>query len=174
MDINWPELVIGGIFGTVLGVGSSLPFFFHERRERKREVAIHWTRDLRSLEPLLFKPGLTYEKLYAATSQFPIDHYRRVLGPDDFRLLERFQNALATIQFPTINVSEETLAKAVEQAKELHTELVNVGRMRSSQEYTELVARERRQENRRHPIRWARVGVKNYFIRRRREKLGTD
>ena len=166
MEINWAELLIG----AVLGFGLSLPFYFHERRERKREVGINWTRDLRSLEPLLFKPGLTYEKLYAATSQFPLDHYRRVLGPDDFRILERFQNALATIQFPTVSVKEETLAKAVEEAKELHTELLNRGRMRSAQEYTELVARERRQENRRHPIRWARVSLKNYFLRRRRDK----
>lgn len=166
MEINWPELIIG----AVLGFGLSLPFFFHERRERKREVGINWTRDLRSLEPLLFTKGLTWDKLNAATSQFPIDHYRRVLGPDDFRLLERFQNALATIQFPTIDVKEETLAKAVEEANQLHTELVNRGRMRSSQEYTELVARERRQANRRHPIRWARVTVKNYFLRRRRKK----
>lgn len=170
MEINWPELLIG----AVLGFSLSLPFYFYERNERKREMGINWTKDLRSLEPLLFAPGLTYSKLYTAASAFPLDHYRRVLGPSDFRLLENFQNVLVEIEHPPATSTVADRAGALQRAKELHTELVNVGRKRSSQEYTELVARERRQENRRHPIRWARVGVKNYLIRRRRKKQSSD
>ncbi|EQM74371.1 hypothetical protein [Microbacterium maritypicum] len=170
MEINWPELIIG----AVLGFGLSLPFYFHQRNERRREVGINWTKDLRSLEPLLFAPALTYSKLYTATSAFPLDHYRRVLGPSDFRLLENFQNVLVEIEHPPATSTVADRAQALERAKKLHAELVNRGRHRSAQEYTELMARERRQESRRHPIHWARVGVKNYFIRRRRNKQGQD
>lgn len=170
MEINWPELLIG----AVLGFGLSLPFFFHERTERKREVGVNWTRDLRSLEPLLFRPGLTYEALYRATSAFPMDHYRRVLGPTDFRALEDLQNALAEIEYPTLSSAQEDHARAVDRAKKLHTEVLNIGRMRSAQEYTDLVNFEKWQERRRHPIRAFKVGVKNYFARRRRNKLSTE
>lgn len=169
MDINWPELVIG----AALGFGLSLPFYFHQRSERKREVGISWTKDLRSLEPLLFAPGLTYSKLYTATSAFPLDHYRRVLGPSDFRLLENFQNVLVEVENPPPTSTVADRARALERANTLHTELVNCGRFRSSQEYTHLIERERWQERRRHPFRAIKVGVKNYFARRRRKNLET-
>lgn len=170
MEINWPELLIG----AVLGFGLSLPFYFHQRSERKREVGINWTKDLRSLEPLLFTQGLTYAKLYDATSAFPLDHYRRVLGPTDFRLLENFQNALVQVEHPQPTSTVAERAEALERAKKLHTELVNTGRYRSSQEYTDLIKRERWQERRRHPFHAVKVGVKNYFNRRRRKKTKPD
>ncbi|WP_349427482.1 hypothetical protein [Microbacterium sp. LWS13-1.2] len=94
-SINVPELLVG----AVLGVAFSLPFFFHERRERKREVGVNWTKDLRRLEPLLGDSKTRYADLYAALSDVPVDHYRRVLGPDDFRLVEDLQNAYAGAEF---------------------------------------------------------------------------
>lgn len=170
MEINWPELLLG----AVLGFGLSLPFFFHERKERKREVGVNWTRDLRSLEPLLFGRDLTWQALYTATSAFPMDHYRRVLGPPDFLALEDLQNALAQTDHPTLSIKAEDHARAMERVQTLRVEIMNIGRRRSSQEYSDLHSYEKWQERRRHPFHAIKLGVKNYFIRHRRKKLGAD
>lgn len=163
MDINWPELIIG----AVIGLGLSLPVSIHERRERKREVGVNWTRDLRSLDSLLLSRNLTYASLYTATSEFPMDHYRRVLGPDDFLALEELQNALGEIAHPTISTKAANHFEAVERVNKLRVEVRDIGARRSGQEYTDLVNHEKWTERRRHPLRWIKNEVVGFFIRRR-------
>lgn len=155
MDINWIELAIG----AVGGFGLSLPFFFHQRRERKWEVGLNWTRDLLSLEPLILK-GTTHAKLVEATRALPLDHYRRILGPDDFRLLENFLGAVLTAE-------RTDSPSAREQRHKLRTELVNLGRFRSASEFDDQIKREDHHENFKHPFRWMKRKVKSYFLRRR-------
>lgn len=87
--IDIPNLIAGAVLGFLL----SLPFFIHERHERKREVGITWTKDMRRAERLLADPEAKAQDVYDYFSNIPTDHYRRVLGPDDFRMVEDLQNA---------------------------------------------------------------------------------
>lgn len=161
--MNWPELLVGALLGFAL----SLPFYIHERQERKREVGLSWTRDLRTLEPLILQGRTTHAEFTTATRALPLDHYRRVLGPDDFRLVEDFQNALAGAE---LHPSPETH----ERLHTLRIKLANRGRFRSSDEYDDLTTREQWQDRRRHPLRWLKNEVYGYFRRRGIEKMKAE
>lgn len=87
--IHIPNLVAGAVLGFLL----SLPFFVHERRERRREVGITWTKGLRRSERLIAGSKTSAQNIYDYFSNIPADHYRRVLGPEDFRMVEDLQTA---------------------------------------------------------------------------------
>ncbi|MDD7929699.1 hypothetical protein [Microbacterium thalli] len=210
LNIDVPNLLAGAVLGFVL----SLPLVFHERAERRRDLGVAWTGELRQLEPLLHNPSTTFEDFYSAASAIQVDHYRRYLGPDDFRLLEATTNAFLGVQHnrdehtaaarahyerrgvlppdnhihnfammhrlqdaaflgspnakrylneiqalhadPEYLAAEQLFIEANKRLRKLRVDLMNRGRERSRNEYDEIIRREARAENRRHPLRWAR------------------
>lgn len=131
-----PNLLAGALAGFLL----SLPFFFHERREREREVGITWTKDLRQFESALALPTTRAQDVHEYFSTIPVDHYRRVLGPADSRLVEDLQNAYWA--------AEKGAADHVAATKEHYARRVSPAQRRRSR-VRDLQSREARQDCRR-------------------------
>lgn len=88
--IDWPNLLIGCLFG----VAGTVPFWLADRRRGRRATRSEWIRAAHRIEVLLWRdPPARGADLHALTGELPIDQWRHALGPDDFRVLERLQNA---------------------------------------------------------------------------------
>jgi hypothetical protein len=165
--IDVPNLV----GGFILGVLASLAFLFwdraHERRRLKDEVQAAWISAASEVELLLWRSETTSVTLQTATARLPLDRWRRILGPGDFRALEKLQAAYA--------IAEMTSARpqAAEALTAARVEFANLVRYSRSDEYTRLIGREERQrireDFRRHPIKTWKRQRHNRRVRATRE-----
>lgn len=94
MALDWPNLLVGFLFGVV----GTIPFWLVERQHARAAVAAQWTRATRRIETLLWNDQTRAVDLLNLTEELPIDHWRTSLGPNDFRVLERLQNSLWTAE----------------------------------------------------------------------------
>lgn len=161
--LDWPNLIAG----LVLGVLGTLAFWLPDRARSKslyeREARASWTVAAKQIELAMFQPTITHAELYRLTANYPIDHWRVVLGGDDFRKLERMEGALFCAERSTTEANLRELNAA-------QIDFSNMSRSMQSMGYAEVLHLEdqkrRRRDYRRHPIRTWRRERHNKRVRR--------
>lgn len=165
--IDWPNLIAGFILGVIASLAFLLWDRRHERRKEKDEARSEWLSAASEIDLVLWKSETTSGTLHTVVTRLPLERWRRLLGPDDFRALERVQNAYAGVELwsPRAAEDEAAMQRFVQAADELRaarTEFVNRVRMQKATDYLRVVGDEFRQatlgEYRQHPIEtWKRV-----------------
>ncbi|MEY9853074.1 hypothetical protein ABH923_002752 [Leifsonia sp. EB41] len=109
---------------------------------------------------LIWNPETTSAVFFTATTRLPLDPMRRLLGPDDFRLLNgvqgAFDNAEGIAQLATDAAGKQRLAQGLDALRTACVEFSNRVRLVKSEQHTRLVHREARRQLRtdllRHPV----------------------
>jgi hypothetical protein len=163
--LDWPNLLVGAVLGFLLGM---IPWAIDRARSRRSRIAdvrAAWAPAAKRLELLAWDRTTTAADLYVARVGYPIDHWRKVLGPDDFRLMERMEGAFSTVEFWARKHAESPgdgevtarLRRAAEEQRDAVVAFANMSRAMQSTQYTEVVDAEARAKLRgeyvRHPFR---------------------
>lgn len=152
--LDWPNLIAG----FVLGVLGTLPFRRRDLKRAKAEAVRAaregWAKAAKRIELATWQPTTTAGDLYVLRTQYEVDYWRSLLGPKDFKLLERLETAYQAVE-------REPTQERLKQQTEARLAFANMSRRMQSQSYNEIVRAEERQriraDYRRHPLRtWKR------------------
>jgi len=162
--IDWPNLVAGVVLGFLLAL---VPWMLDRRRakaHRRTDAAMAWMSVAKEIE-LATQPASTSTDLYLVGVRYPIDLWRSILGPNDFRALERLEHAYVQVEAlaeesPTPQNSQRLRAALIER-RDAFVKFANLSRRMQSESYNDVVrAEERRRigrDYRTHPVRtWKR------------------
>jgi hypothetical protein len=175
--IDWPNLIAGFLIGLVPTLTLWLVDRHRAKRTREREARDGWNVAAKTIESLLYKPDTTSVTLYDTVMSYPIDTWRAILGPDEFRALEAVQNAYARAEF-CVNEwknsrSPETQAAmlaAGTRCAEAVTLFANLSRGARSAAYDSVVRAEARKQLKgsylRYPVKTWRRERHNRAVRR--------
>lgn len=175
--IDWPNLIAGFILGVVASLGFLIWDRRHERAKEKAEARSEWLSAASEIELVLWNQETTSTSLYSVVTRLPLERWRRLLGPDDFRALERVQGAYASIEGFAARATDDAgirrFAQAAEELRASRIDFANLVRMSKSEEYTQLMDREERQKVRKnyrqHPIKTWKRERHNRRVRREHE-----
>lgn len=152
--LDWPNLIAGFILGVLGTLAFWLPDKARAKRHAEREARASWSVAAKQIELAAWQSATTSADLYRLRVQFPIDHWRLVLGGEDFQKLEALENAYFFFDHKPTEANAERLKAA-------RIEFSNVARSMQSEDYAEALFTEDRKRIRRdylsHPIRtWMR------------------
>lgn len=150
--IDWPNLLIGAVVGAVV---TAIPWAIDHglaRRARRADVLTAWATAAKQLEILLWTPDTTSADLFRLRASFPIDRWRKTLGPGDFRLLEGVERAfhdterasLALEKAPDDASLHAGLVTAYEARQDAQEAFSNRSRAMQSESYDEVTHAEER------------------------------
>jgi hypothetical protein len=176
--IDWPNAIVG----FVLGIAATCVFWAIDRRHAKRlrrlDALDSWKGAAKEIELLLWSKTTTSWMLYEARVKYPIDTWRSILGPDDFRSLEEVENAFQTVEHLESKIATNTatasdiewIERALPRKRDAIVEFANRSRRMQSAGYHEVVTAEQRRATRRdllhHPIRTTRRLAHNKEVRK--------
>jgi hypothetical protein len=179
--IDWPNLALGALFGVVItaipwGIDHSLA-----RRSRRAETLAAWATASKQIEILLWTPDATAAELFKLWSQYPIDHWRKTLGPADFRLLEKVhrayhecETALILVQQSYSDEKQERMISAYQKRQHAAVAFSNRSREMWSESYARVTSAEARakfwKDFRVHPVATMRRHAHNRRAMRTRPK----
>ena len=165
--IDWPNLIAGAVLGFLLAL---IPWMIDRRRARRHrriDTATAWMGAAKEIE-LAAQPGATSADLYLVRVRYPVDLWRSILGPNDFRALERLENAFTQVevfgrmaQENGTPESAQRLQVALVERRDAYVEFANLSRRMQSASYHNGVCAEDRRLMRHdyliHPVRtWKR------------------
>lgn len=180
--LDWLNLLAGAVLGVLLGL---VPGWFDKRRARSQELsdARHeWSVAAGRLE-LIARPDTTSAEFHYACTAYPIDRWRKLLGPSDFLLVERLQSAYTMVEVCAAGATEEPkdesatrrLDSALLERQSAFVEFANMARALQSSIYNEVVSAEMRRQLRsdylNHPIRTIRRERRMRKLRREARTL---
>lgn len=188
--LDWPNLIAGAVIGLILGVLVTGSFWVVDRRRNatgaRDDARSSWTTAAHQIEQLARLKSTTSADLYRAASQYPIDRWRKLLGPGDFRLLEAMQRSYFAreVHEGTMAVGPSTpelrrQRRALEQSwKAASVAFINRVTDLRWEQFSEVADAERRAElradYRRHPIATLRREMDYRSIRRGFKRKGLD
>lgn len=158
--IDWPNLIAGFILGVVASLGFLIWDRSHERAKTRLEARSAWITAATEVVRISWQPDASSGSVYKATASLPVDHWRRILGPDDFVALERMHNAFATVEAQSLHATDEAgrqrLAEAQEHLRRARNDFSDRVHFARGDEHTSLIDREHkrkvRRDYRQHPI----------------------
>jgi hypothetical protein len=170
--IDWANVIVGAVLGA--GV-TAIPWTIDHslaRRARRADVLAAWATASKQIEILLWTPNVTAGELFKLVAQYPIDHWRKTLGPDDFRLLEDVQQAfhksertLFLVQQSYSAERQEDMIRAYTARQDVAAAFSNRSREMWSESYqrvTNVEARAKvRKDFRAHPVKTLRREIRN-------------
>lgn len=175
--IDWPNLLAGFLLGLV----PTLLLWWNDHRQSQRarteDARVAWMGAARDIE-LGARPESTAGDIFLLRTKYPIDRWRSILGPDDFRALERLESAYQQVEFRVEQAEKagrtpESIARidaALLERRDAYVEFANLSRRMQSASYHEVVTAEERARTRRdylrHPIRTWRRERRNRLARR--------
>lgn len=166
--LDWPNLIVGGLIGAVLGAGVTVLFWLVDRARARRtridDARDEWERAAQRIESVILLKASTAADVYRTVAEYPIDRWRRVLGPHDFRVLENVQRVYVLLEStaevmksdPQNPVARRQFRSVEGAWRTACVEFVNMARTMRAESYNEVTAAEARAEfwrdMRRHPI----------------------
>lgn len=169
--IDWPNLLLGAVLGAVIGFLPGLGLWLGDRakakRQRREETMSAWAGVAKELELASMTEGTTSGDLYKIRVKHPVDLWRTILGPEDFRRLERLENGFQSVEIFARRLTEGTdtdptrYHQALQSRRDAIIEFANQSRLMQSVSYDAVVTREQRDrvkaDYRSHPFKtWRR------------------
>lgn len=163
--IDWPNALIGFVFGILATLIFWIPDRKRAKRERRLDMWEEWKVAMRDLELVAWKPETRTADFHIARNRYPIDHWRKVL-PDreGFILLEQLETSYGSVEHfgkefaaDPSDTNTERFRRAERTWCDARVAFANYSRRAQSNGYTEVVLREERQGIRRdllhHPFK---------------------
>jgi hypothetical protein len=92
--LDWMNLAAGSVFGFLLGLIPWVVDRVRARRESRENAHSEWAAAAEQLSQHSRKKKISYLDFKSARLTYPIDRWRRVLGPEDFMAVERVEAEL--------------------------------------------------------------------------------
>jgi hypothetical protein len=160
--IDWPNLLVGAVIGFLLGL---IPWRIDRRRvkrERVSDARAEWMNAAKQIE-LAVGPKTTSGDFYQLRVSYAVDHWRRILGPHDFVLLDRLESSIQQFDGMTRRFNGERTPENWAQVEAAMTArndafvgFANMSRAMQSESYNDVINAEERgqfwRDFKRHPV----------------------
>lgn len=159
--IDWANLIAGVVLGFLPGLALWMVDRSRGKRQRRADALTAWAVAAKELELAALRPGATSGDLYLARVRHPIDLWRSILGPEDFRRWERVEGSFQAVETWSRRIQdgtgdgqdEERLVRALEERRTALAAFANVSRMMQSVSYDDVIDAEERRRVRRDYLR---------------------